>query len=256
MYFSNEFLDKLEKERWKVAQNYQDLAWIYLTRNYRDPQAREYAVQGFSRRLQTLARCIDNVFRILPPDRIELPSSDEISDAMINIQAFVFNAFGSIDNLAWIWVKEKPVLKGDGSEIPKSTVGLGKGEKYKYVRGSFSPEFQQHLTGLNDWFDHLEEWRHALAHRIPLYIPPYVVPPDKDVDYRQLEDRITEAEKQKDFAACNHLRAEQKALGTFRPIMTHSLEEGAELIKFHPQLLADFLTIEELGQRMLKELDT
>jgi hypothetical protein len=141
----------------QVAWKCQRLVESYLILTYKDSRAREYAVQGFSRRLKTQARCIDNVFKILPPDRADLPSMNELYDAMINIQAFIFNLFGSIDNLAWIWVWEKPLRKQDGSKILKSEVGLGMGKKYKYVRDSFSPEFQQHLTGLKDWFDHLEK---------------------------------------------------------------------------------------------------
>jgi hypothetical protein len=88
---------------------------------------------------------------------------------MINIQAFVFNVFGSIDNLAWIWVREKGLAMDDGLPIPNAWVGLGK--KNRFVRHSFSTEFQEFLKGLNDWFDHLDDFRHALAHRIPLYYP-------------------------------------------------------------------------------------
>jgi hypothetical protein len=252
MYFSNEFLAKLENRHSEVAAKSLDLAWIYLTRKYRDPQAREFAVQGFSRRLKTLARCIDNVFRILPPDRSDVPSSVEISDATINIQEFVFNVFGSIENLTWIWVQEKPLRKEDGSPIPNRWVGLSKNNTF--VRSSFSTEFQEYLKGLDDWFGQLNNFRHALAHRIPLYIPPYAVPPDKDAVYRQLEDCITEAEKQKDFVKGYHLRAKQEALGIFKPVMTHSFKERAEFIKFHPQLLADFLTIEELGKKCSRSL--
>src|SRR5262249_6431249 len=148
----------------------------FLTRTYKDPQAREYASHGFSRRLSTLARCIDNVFEILPPDRIDPPSSDEISDAMINIQASVFNTSGCVDDLAWIWVKEKAVLKKNGSPLSKFEVGLRKTN----VLCSFSTEFQQYLGGLANWFDQLDNFRNALAHRIPLYIPPYVVPTSKE----------------------------------------------------------------------------
>ena len=137
-------------------------AELYHTR-LQKREAREFATQGFSRRLKTLARCIDNVFKILPPNQTHLPSIDELFDAMINIQAFVFNLFGIIDNLAWIWVQEKPIRKEDGSPIPKSFVGLSKGNTF--VRSSLSTEFQEYLRGLDDWFDHIEKWRHALAHR-------------------------------------------------------------------------------------------
>ncbi|MGC2224166.1 MAG: hypothetical protein WA624_18380 [Methylocella sp.] len=171
MYFSDKALEELRRSHTQVAWKCQRLVERYLTLNYKDSRAREYAVVGFSRRLKTLVRCIDNVFSVLPPDRADLPSIDELFDAMINIQAFVFNSFGSIDNLAWIWVQEQPVRKEDGSEIPNSWVGLSKNNTF--VRGSLSTGFQEYVKGLDDWFDHLEEWRHALAHRIPLYIPPY-----------------------------------------------------------------------------------
>lgn len=253
MYFNDEALKKLHEEHLAIAYKCQCLVFSYLNRNYRDSRAGEYATHGFSRRLKTLTRCIDNVFRVLPPDRADLPSMDELFDAMINIQAFVFNLFGSIDNLAWIWVQEKPVRKKDGSPIPNSWVGLSKDNKC--VRSSLSTEFQKYLKKSDGWFDHLEDFRHALAHRIPLYIPPYSIPKDKEALYRQLEERKIEAMKCRDFAECNRLKAEQEASATFIPQITHSFEENSGVISFHPQLLTDFLTIEELAQKMLKELD-
>lgn len=253
MIFSEEDLKKLQKEYPTVSGKYQRLMESYVVRNYQNSRAQEYARQGFSRRLGTLVRCIEKVFEILPPDRVDLPTSDELSDAAISIQAFVFNVFGCADNLAWTWVKEKGLTKDDGSPILNSWVGLGK--KNVCVRRSFSPEFQKYLNELNDWFDYLENFRHALAHRIPLYVPPYVVPNDKKAAYQELEDRITEALNRRDLAEHERLSTEQKTLAAFYPYMTHSFEEAAEFVAFHPQLLADFNTIEELGQKMLEELD-
>jgi hypothetical protein len=254
MYFGYKALEELHEGHLAIAYKCQRLVDCYLSRDYKDSRAREYAVQGFSRRLKTLARCIDNVFRILPPDRADLPSMDELFDAMINIQAFVFNLFGSIDNLAWIWVQEKPVRKEDGSPIPNSWVGLTKDNTF--VRSYLSTEFQEYLKGFDDWFDHLDNFRHALAHRIPLYIPPCSIPKDKEAVYRQLEDCKREAiYRQRDFAEYNRLEAQQDALCTFVPEMRHSFEEESRAVSFHPQLLTDFLTIEGLAQRMLEELD-
>ena len=119
----------------------------YVARNYKDLQAQEYDKQGFSRRVKTLARCIDKIFEILPPNRIELPSSEELSDAAIYLQSFVINVFGSVDNLAWIWVREMSLVRHDGSRIPDSWIGLR--QNNKLVRGSFSLEFQEYLKSLN-----------------------------------------------------------------------------------------------------------
>ena len=224
-----------------------------MKRSYNDARVREHAHHGFLRRLKTLVRCIDKIFEILPPYRIELPTGEELSDATINIQAFVINVFGSVDNLAWIWVLEKGIERNDGSPIPDSWVGLR--EKNKLVRGSFSPEFQEYLKGLSGWFDYLENFRHALAHRIPLYVPPYVITKDKEAAYRDFEDRKTDALNRGAFEDYDRLSAEQDALGVFRPVMTHSVIEGSKSVVFHAQLLADFNTVEVLGRKIFEELD-
>lgn len=189
----------------------------------------------------------------MPPDRIELPTSEELSDSAINIQAFVINVFGSIDNLAWVWVLEKEITKCDGSPLPNSWVGLG--EKNKLVRSSFSDRFQNYLKGLNGWFDNLENFRHALAHRIPLYVPPHVVPKDNVAAYQELEDRMSIALNRQDLVEHERMSVEQNALVAFIPYMTHSFVEEANFVAFHAQLFADFNTIEELGQNLLDELD-
>jgi hypothetical protein len=42
----------------------------------------------------------------------------------------------------------------------------------------------------------------------------------------------------------------------FRPLICHSFTEMPAPYAFHPQLIADFLTVEELGEKMLAELVT
>lgn len=225
----------------------------YSKRQYHDPRAQEYVRHGFLRRVTTMARCIHNIFEILPPDRVERPDNAQRSDASINIQAFVFNAFGCTDNLAWVWVQERKITRPDGSPIPDNWIGLR--QSNKLVRRSFSTEFQVYLNGLNDWFTHLENFRHSLAHRIPLYIPPYSVTANKKAAYQELGTQATKAFERCDFVEYDRLLAEQEALGEFRPVMTHSFEENAPVVVFHGQLLSDFLTIDELGQKMLEELN-
>lgn len=253
MFYSEEDLQNLKGEHSTVSAKFIRLLKGYIYRRYNDPRAQEHAHHGFSRRLKTLVRCIDNTFEILPPDRVDPLTIEEQYDANINLHAFVFNVFGCVDNLAWIWVAEKNVTKEDGSPIPNEWVGLRK--KNKLVCNSFSREFQDYLNGLNAWFDYQENFRHALAHRIPLYIPPYRITDDKEAAYRDFEGRMTDAFNRSNFEEYDRLSAEQDALGEFMPVMTHSFQEGAKLVVVHPQLLADFNTIEELGRKMLEELD-
>ena len=202
--------------------------------------------------MKILARCIENVFNIFPTDRDKLLEYNELSDVCINLQSFILNIFACVDNLAWIWVYEKNITKSDETPIPKQWVGLRKNNSI--IRKSFSHEFKEYLEKLDDWFDHIENYRHAFAHRITLYVPQYIIQNRNEVDYLNLENMKTESLKDNNLEYYNYLSSKQDKLGIIVPFMIHSLEDGAKPIYFHPQILADFNTIEELAWKMLEEL--
>src|SRR6266849_1251084 len=204
MYFSKKSLEVLQADYETMSERCQRLLDAYAAYKYTNARAQEFAMQGFARRLQTIIRCVINTFELLPPEQADLPTREERHDAEINIQAFVFNAFGSIDNLAWIWLMERGITQKDGSAIPSTRVGLSK--KNRFVRSSFSSEFRKYLQSLDQWFDHLENFRHALAHRIPLYIPPYVVLDSKQAKYKEIEERMMKTTTREEY---ERLLAEQ-----------------------------------------------
>ena len=254
MHFSKEVLEKLRHERRLIEHKYHKLLFSYSTLPLANRRAREFALHGVCRRLKLVVRCIENVFSIVPPDRDGIPTVSEISDLTINIQAFLVNIFGCIDNLAWIWVQEKCLTKEDGSPLPNNWIGLG--SKNKLVRESFSPSFQTYLKSLDPWFEGMVDFRHALAHRISFYIPPYTVTPSDEAAYKALQARMDEAVRAGNFAEYDRLEAEQLKLARFTPWIQHSFEEEARPIEFYPQLIADFLTIEEIAWKILDELKT
>ena len=96
MLFSHEDLQNLEEEYLEVFGKYNRILLSYSTRSFNNARAKEYAQHGISRRLKTLVRCIENIFDILPPDRVELPTREELSDVNINLQAFMINVFGCV----------------------------------------------------------------------------------------------------------------------------------------------------------------
>jgi hypothetical protein len=251
MYYSDEALKELKAQYITVEEKLNLLLEKYFLLSLKNPRAREFATQGYARRLKVMVRCIDNVFGMIPPDRAELPSRNELSDATINIQSFVFNVFGSIDNLAWIWVSEHGQRRSDGTPIPDMHIGLG--PKNESVRATLSKSFQEYLAGLEKWFEHISGLRHALAHRIPLYIPPYIIQKPDEAAYKDFETKMTDAIKKRNFADYDKFSTEQMKLGRFRPWVQHSFEEKAAPIVFHAQMLADFNTVEELGRKMLGE---
>ena len=199
-----------------------------------------------------MERCIHNVFQTLPPDDSDVPDAVNVIDGTINLQAFLFNTFGSIENLANIWVLEEGVERQDGK--PLSPVNIGFGPKYKTVMASLPVEFRSHLTGIEAWLSYLRNFRHALAHRIPLYIPPSFVPDENADEYRGIEDRINDAIRQNKFDQVGILEEEQNTLVSFIPVTTHSFEERAGLVFFHGQMLEDFRRLEEVAGKMLDAL--
>jgi hypothetical protein len=213
-------VESLEADRAEIPQQRDDVIDAVLARTYKVPRAREFAAHGVSRRLKTMTHCIECVFVILPPDREDHPSMDELTDAVVYIQAFIFNAFACIDNLAWIWVCEKKLTTEKGEPIPAGKVGLGK--KCKLVRRTLPAEFRKYLKSLDAWFDHLENFRHALAHRIPLYIPPCVVVEKDYPAYQLLEAQKAKALRRGNQRKYAQFDAKQKALTRYQPEMTLS----------------------------------
>ena len=253
-YFSVEALADLHREARSVAGKQARLQERILRREFKEVRAKEFAHHGFVRRLKTLARCIENVFALIPPEQMEPVDREVRSDAEINIQASVFNVFAAADNLAWIWIVEKAVRQEDGSALPDTWIGLRRTNRA--VRASLPQTLREYVVGMDDWFDMVDNYRHALAHRIPLYIPPYNVDPSNEATYQALEAAKNDALfRRSNLEEHKRLRAAQEQMEFFRPWMLHSIGEGVRPLVFHPQLLANFNTIEEMGRKFMDELD-
>lgn len=252
-YFDDHSLQQLAEGFASLPRRSQRLAQAFLDQQFVSDAARECAHRGVARRISTIARCIDRVYRILPPELDEVPDRDLLIDATIFIQAFVFNTFGVLDNLAFVWVNEKGVKGRNGLPLPNSRIGLN-GDKEE-VRLSFSAAMRAYLEQRDPWFSHLENFRHSLGHRVPLYIPPYTVAPDDVARYAELGADVNQASLRGDVTEYTRLRAEQTAIVRFRPWMKHSFKDQTPPIVFHPQILADFATVEEISMKIIGELE-
>ncbi len=254
--YDDVFLKKISKSYSQIQIKCENLTEPYLNYYNNTAEAREYATHGFCRRLKTMTRCIDNIFRLLPPELSNFPKEKDKLDAEINIQAFIFNAFGALDNLAWIWVEEKEITTKNCNKLSNHNVGLiykftdQEKDKYKILRDKFSNEFQNYLTSLEQWFSNLTNFRHALAHKIPLYIPP-------TVPYSQVEDynKLVRQKEQANLAKFKTISIQQEQLKIYAPLISHSIQSTEDTVYFHPTLLSHFLTIEEIAIKFLKELD-
>lgn len=246
--FGEEHLRQLNEKFLTLVARSNDLLLKYTYFPFKSPRAREYAQHGFSRRLGTLSKSIRNLYKIIPPETVEVPDRERLYDAQINIQSAVANTYGCIDNLAWIWIYEN----GLEDTIPRNRVGLRKGNKE--IRASLPLTIREFVDSIDEWLGYLIEYRDAVAHRIPLYIPPGNVPSRHVDEYKALNQKMTDALNRLDLEGYERSKEELEKLLVFQPIMTHSVTEATKHVYFHAQLLADFATVEELATKLLPEL--
>ena len=253
MSYSEEDLAKLLDQYLGLEGRCNDVISSYLEREFANDRAKEFVQHGLCRRLRLMTRCIVKVFEMLPPDSDGAPKPDVLHDVTVHLQAFAFNTFGCLDNLAHIWVLEKDVKKKTGDPLPLQWIGFG-GDN-KVVLESLSGRFVEYLSEIRDWYRNLENFRHALAHRIPLYIPPGFLTKDQMNKYNDIQAQINEAVRQRDYETADKLEDEQVGLLSFHPIATHSLGENSSIVNFHAQMLSDIGTVQEIASRLLPEFD-
>ena len=111
------------------------------------------------------------------------------------------------------------------------------------------------IDGKKDWLGNLISFRDSLAHRIPLFIPPYVVPKANIEKHNELEKKKWEEPAISEPKEYEKLKADQLKLGQFVPGMMHSIYEETPQVEFHSQLLKDYVTIDAYGHTLLDELE-
>lgn len=252
-FYSDKQLNNLVDIYEKMPEKHFELTVKFHQYNFSNEIAKEYALQGFSRRMDTLKLCIENVYSFLPPDISDVPSRLSNHNATINIQAFIFNVFGCLDNLAHMWIKETN-LRVNGREIPRRHIGLRRNNKS--VRESFSKSFQNYLNDLESWFVALIDLRDSLAHRIPVYIPPNGVNERDEKEYQELHEQLHNFPYLEGFDKDAHdsIHKQISGLEFFQPIMLHSWNESTDRIAFHTQILYDHCKLVEIGHHLVNEL--
>jgi hypothetical protein len=248
-YYEGEVVRQLYRELINTRRLKLELMLRFMQRRYRSDDGEMYAQQGFCRRFATLQFCIEEVFRLLPPEQERIPEDNAIQLAAIHLQTFLINVFGCVDNLAWTWVAETNLVGANGQQINRKAVGLR--AQNAAVRNSFPQDFRDYLQTRDDWLSIVTEVRDALAHRVPLYIPPHFVQPVNAAAYRDLEQRFFAARFANNDAEADRLQAEQETLMEYRPIFVHSGDRGMQLAPIHPQILNDFITVHEMASGLV-----
>jgi hypothetical protein len=209
-------------------------------------RAKEFMVHGVGRRLWIIYRSIVNIFRLFHPEQIKpLPAGDRI-DVEINHHAFLINVYGILENLALAAAHEKNLIgKEKQGMLPPKDVSLFN----KKLRSQLDGGLREYLSQsrIDSWYrEYAKNYRDALAHRIPPYVPPSALNDADSARFKEIEREIAALYKTYDFDRIEALREEQDGLGRANPLFLHSFSENARPLYLHPQVLADFNTIDEL----------
>ena len=211
-----------------------------------DSAAKEYLLYGASRRISVLRRAMSRIFEEFPP-RIERPLPlPVIHDVQIYLQAYVMNLFGLFDNWAWAFILFHDLEADVGG---KFGVGFQRRETQRFLPDAL----REYVTNEQhqQWSEnYLKSYRDALAHRIPLYIPPAQFSPEEGARYNELENEKIRCIREHAFERLAQVEVEQRSLGKPMPAFLHSFEDNGTRgpVLLHPQLLSDALAVTEFGE--------
>lgn len=233
-----------------------------------------FAYHGLIRRIGILNRCIENIFHVRDFSSDIIPSETELSDITINLQCFIINIYGVLENLAWVYAI---CTNFQGNKHEKSFFS-----KKQNLLNSLPDNIKASFVGDGKWFEHIKNIRDLLAHQEPFYIPPYSVIMEKKEKWEILEqkkldiennflielfamaktrrisnktstvnDILAELQKhdklyaQKD-KAISQINEEQKQYVLFQPVLvTNTNKKDFLSIQFYPQVLVDIKTVYE-----------
>lgn len=256
MIYPPDLIARINRELKTVLRELQNLSLTIVCEfapSLKVERAREYALHGVGRRVRTIRRCLENIFFIFPVERTALLSNDERCDVEINLHAFVINVYGLQDNLAWVYVMEKNMI----SKIKNGRIGVSlfKKSTQEYLPTSLC-EYLRSETMTNWHKDYSQDYRDALAHRIPLYIPPFTVTAEEQARWQDLDSQVVEAMKERDPDRMEALSAEKNAIGTISAMYLHAISdsEHSRPVFLHPQVVCDALTAIELIKQVRQHL--
>lgn len=199
-------------------------------------EAKFFMLYGPGRRLGMIWVSYRDILANIATDRTEPLPQDEVATVSRDLNVIYINIPGVLDNYALCLLHQVATEKT--KKLPAVKVGL------------FSSEFMDdpNLDSLRPLLDEFSKWhkelktrRNPAVHRIPLYVPPAVLNPKEEGQYRELEDQIADAFNNQNFEQVDELTAQQSRIGTFMSCFIH--HPGEEIIPIYPTVPQDIANL-------------
>jgi len=246
-FYTDENIEKLQVKHYELQTRIRDIsAWslAFLPSAIQSKIANEYLQQGVCRRLKVIGRSCQNIFDIFPPNRQTVLSSDELNDIQINLHAFLINVHGILDNIAWVYIWEFDVKSLQDARNRKKVSLFN-----KEIQDLLNVDLKKNLNteDFKSWFrEYAKIYRDALAHRIPVYVPPFQITLENGIRFNELNQEINDMFFKAEFdnAKLQELYVAQNKLTEICCLFLHSFnEDNKNPIPLHKQLLEDISKI-------------
>jgi hypothetical protein len=212
-----------------------------------DQSSREYLQRGVGRRLNVIQLSLGKIYDLFPPSRSQPLPKATLSEVQVYLHAFVINLSGIFDCWAWAFVLRHGLLAKIGG--PRR-VGMFLARTQRFL----PPELYTYVTTepIKSWHrDYLKSYRDALAHRIPLYIPPSVYTKADMQRHDELGAHIAELLHAQRTTEAERAMDEQEQLGEACMVFLQELssDPNSKPVFLHPQLNSDAAAVIEFGNK-------
>lgn len=213
------------------------------------PRVTEHLLHGAGRRIRVMRRALENIFTLFPPEmKLSLPV-ETVLDAQINLHAFLINAYATNDNWAWAFVLRHDLI----ARIPRKTdIGLFHQQTMRHLPAALSGYLQS--DDLTRWrVEYAKMFRDATSHRIPPYIPPFVLLDAEKARHDELAEQKRRAMEAENWALAEGVEEAMRALCRPSLLFFNSLgaDEPNKGLYLHAQVVADAMTVAEIGEKFL-----
>lgn len=247
MVYTAEQVEQLQEKLVEMSSDFNDMLselLVTVEPSLKTAKAKTFLRYGVGRRMVTIQRCAHRIFEIFDM-RTEKPlPSDVLDDVKIYLQAHIINVIGLLDNWAHVFVNER------GANVPLQQIDLFKRATQAILPAEVVALLQS--DDIDNWHTtYAKDYRNALAHRIPLYVPPAEWTPEDQKAYEDAEREEWDALRKGDIDRAQELRTKKAAIGRPSFVFFHAIE-GARPVYLHAQLVADAVTIRELSRACIK----
>jgi len=152
---------------------------------------------------------------------------------------------GILDNWAWAFVLRHQLR--DLIDNPLQ-VGLFRAQVLAVLPDPLRYYLQtEHIT---TWHrEYLKDYRDALAHRIPLYVPPSELTPEEQIEFQALQAEEADCIAKQDWERHKKVSTEQERVGSPSFYFLHEISPDGQTraVALHPQLNSDAALVVEFG---------